>query len=178
MADTTDTPPTSPPTGDAPATPRRRGPRKTGTAAKTPSTRRKAAASTVDQAEAAVKATATRVKRGAVKAEGAVVEAAKDAAKAVTPRGSGRGKAKAATKTTRKAAAKKSGKGGGWGVAAIAGGLAAAGAAAAALLSLKSSSAAKGDAPADPAKGAHQPDGSDSSKSFQAGIADENSVPN
>ena len=175
MADTTDTPPAGPATGDAPATPRRRGPGKATTAAKVPSTRRKTAPSTVDQAEAAVKATATRVKRGAAKAEGAVVDAAKDAVKAVTPRG-GRGKAKAATKTTRKSPTKKAGRGK-WGVAAIAGGLAAAGAAAA-LLSLRGSSAAKGEAPADPSKGAHQPDGSDSSKSFQAGIADENSVPN
>ena len=175
MADTTDTPPAGLATGDAPATPRRRGPGKATTAAKVPSTRRKAAPSTVDQAEAAVKDTATRVKRGAAKAEGAVVDAAKDAVKAVTPRG-GRGKAKAATKTTRKSPTKKAGRGK-WGVAAIAGGLAAAGAAAA-LLSLRGSSAAKGEAPADPSKGAHQPDGSDSSKSFQAGIADENSVPN
>ena len=175
MVDTTDTPPAGPATGDAPAAPRRRGPGKATTAAKAPSTRRKAAPSTVDQAEAAVKATATRVKRGAAKAEGAVVDAAKDAVKVVTPRG-GRGKAKAATKTTRKSPSKKAGRGK-WGVAAIAGGLAAAGAAAA-LLSLRGSSAAKGEAPADPSKGAHQPDGSDSSKSFQAGIADENSVPN
>ena len=65
--------------------------------------------------------------------------------------------------------------GGGWGVAAIAGGVAAAGAAAAALLTLRGSTP-KG-APKQPGKTAHQPDGTDSSKSFQAGIADENTVP-
>lgn len=66
--------------------------------------------------------------------------------------------------------------GGKWGAAAIAGGLAAAGAAAAALLTLRGSSAKPGD-PAAKGKKAHQPDGTDSSKSFEAGIADENTVP-
>lgn len=71
--------------------------------------------------------------------------------------------------------------GGKWGAAAIAGGVAAIGAAAtAALLTLRGSTpkAPRLPAPEDkkPAK-AHQPDGTDSSKSFEAGIADENTVP-
>jgi hypothetical protein len=67
--------------------------------------------------------------------------------------------------------------GGKWGVAAIAGGVAAIGAAAtAALLSLRSSTPKAPALPA-PDGGAHQPDGTDSSKSFAAGIADENTVP-
>ena len=173
MADTPDTPPTG---NDSPATPRRRAPRKA-SIAKT-GTRRGVVKSPVEKAESVVKATATRVKRTAVKAEGAVV----DAAKTVTPRASGRGKAKSTTPkaprktSTRKAAGTKA-KTSKWGVAAIAGGLAAAGAAAAALLSLKGSSA-KSDAALKPGGGAHQPDGKDSSGSFDAKIADENTVPN
>ena len=62
--------------------------------------------------------------------------------------------------------------------AAVAGGVAAIGAAAtAALLTLRGSTP-KDDAKDAPAKGAHQTDGSDSSASFTAGVADEGSVPN
>ncbi len=92
-------------------------------------------------------------------------------------------KARVAATRTRAAAKTATDKvGGKWGAAAIATGIAAAGAAAA-LFTLKSSSAkpadpAKGSGPKTPTKGAHQPDGTDSSKSFEAGIADENTVPN
>jgi hypothetical protein len=113
----------------------------------------------------------------------AVTGTARKAANAVKPRSTkratprspakGRGKAAAQRSTLDKATDKVGGR---WGAAAIAGGLAAAGAAAAALLSLRSSTP-KADAPTK-GKGAHQPDGTDSSKSFQAGIADENTVPN
>jgi hypothetical protein len=74
---------------------------------------------------------------------------------------------------------------GGWKTAAIVGGVGAVGAiATAALLSLKGStrealtSAFQWGKHDEEAGGAHQPDGTDSSAEFNAGIADENAIPN
>lgn len=72
-------------------------------------------------------------------------------------------------KNSAEATSSKAGRG--WGTAAIAGGLGAA--AAIGLLSLRGSAKRAGSA----GKRAHQPDGTDSSASFAAGIADENTVP-
>lgn len=95
------------------------------------------------------------------------------AAKRSTPVASSRSPSKVAS-AGKKATDKIGGK---WGAAAIAGGLAAAGAAAAALLTLRGSTSKPGD-PAKPKDGkAHQPDGTDSTASFDAKIADENTVP-
>ncbi|WP_308813810.1 hypothetical protein [Sphingomonas sp. GV3] len=190
MADDTDTPKTEAGT----TTPRRRAPRKSSTARPTSTTaseakprRRTAAkvaapASTVDTVEKAVegaaKATTRRVRATAAKAEGAVAETAKGAkARVVKPRAAKRPTPRPSRKTETKAAPTGfAGKvGGTWGVAAIGAGVAAAGAAAAAaLLSLRGSTP---KAAPKRGKGAHTPDGKDASKSFEAGIADENTIP-
>ncbi len=81
---------------------------------------------------------------------------------------------KANAKQTAKKAVDKAG--GKWSTAAIAGGVAVAGVATAALLSLRGSTPKK-DKPVKAGKGAHQADGTDASRSFEAGIADEGTIP-
>ncbi|MEH3037238.1 MAG: hypothetical protein PGN23_12250 [Sphingomonas adhaesiva] len=165
--DTSDTPAET----SKPATPRRRAARKPATTTKAPAKRTTAAASTKPRAKRTPAAPRTPAER--------TVKAAKDGVDAAR-----RTTAKARTATTRTArsAVKKVDKaaapvGGKWGAAMIAGGVAAIGAAAtAAVLSLRAST------PRQPALpnfngGAHQPDGTDASKSFEAKIADENTIP-
>jgi len=64
-----------------------------------------------------------------------------------------------------------------WGAAAIFSGVAVAGAAVGALLTLRSSTPKAQTAPKPKGTHAHQADGTDSSKSFDAGIADPGAVP-
>lgn len=201
MADDSSDTPTPAPTSSKPATPRRRAPRKTSaSAASKPATKRKSASevpapkrrgstkradaaepSTLEQAGEAVSAATKSVSRTAGAARKRATRAAVDTRKSAT-RGA-RSAGKAASRATDKV-------GGKWGAAAIAGGVAAIGAAAtAALLSLRSSTPKQASLPAPKADGAagaktgakrggaHQPDGTDSTKSFEANIADENTVP-
>ena len=64
-----------------------------------------------------------------------------------------------------------------WGAAAIFSGVAVAGAAVGALLTLRGSTPKAQSAPKPKGKHAHQADGADSSRSFDAGIADPGTVP-
>ena len=181
MADETET---KSDTAAAPTPPRRRAPRTTSKAKATETksdaakseaapkrTRKPAAAKTETAAKPAARSSSTKstAKRTPAKPR---------AAKRATPAPKRRKAETAVEKATDKV-------GGKWNAAAIAGGVAAVGAAAAALLSLRGSSK-KPTEPVAPgrdhpvgvqASKAHTADGTDASKSFQAGIADENSIP-
>ena len=177
MADETDDTPKS----ETPAvTPRRRAPRKTSTtratATKAPAKpraprARPAEPSTIEKVETAVSdaaaKTTRRAKAAVTKAEGAV----STAAKSVKPRSTKRATPRATSAKkpgTKKRQSEGTNK---WGIAALGAGVATVGAvAAAALLSLRGSTPKDG-------KKAHAPDGTDASDSFEAGIADENTIP-
>ncbi|WP_298673793.1 hypothetical protein [uncultured Sphingomonas sp.] len=161
MADTPETPkPSTPPR----STTRRHAPRKT--SAPKPQAAKSAKAKRPASADTAKPAAKTRTRGTAAKKERDT-----KVVPATTAATSARSRLSAAAGKISGASEKLGGK---WGSAAIAGGLAVVGAAAtAALLSLRGSTPR-----AEPKKkGAHSPDGRDASASFDAGIADENSVP-
>lgn len=150
MADTPETP--APPVKPAPT--RRRAPRKAAT---------KSAAPKAPATKTPTTAATTAPKR--------VAPAKPRSTSRATPAPKRRAPAKATTDTS------PTKSGGKWGKAAVVGGIAAVGAAAtAALLSLRGSTP-KDARPKPPKGGAHSPDGTDASKSFRAGIADESSIP-